>query len=174
MHNGDVADFSKIKRLVRRGLVSDEIYSWIKGQTDSEHFSAMFLDNFIRLKANYRIEDFAKVFRVTLDQVNELRVQHGITEPALINFVVSDGKSLLAARYTSAEPETASTLYYMTGGSLSVQEGVCHMLPQEENRTGAVLVVSEKLDAHGVDWKTVPVNHLLLVNDDLSTSLEAI
>jgi predicted glutamine amidotransferase len=44
MHNGGIGGFSTIKRTLRNRL-SDELYNWIRGQTDSEHFFALFLNN---------------------------------------------------------------------------------------------------------------------------------
>jgi predicted glutamine amidotransferase len=43
-HNGGVEDFGKIKRHLREPL-SDELYNWIKGQTDSEHIFAYLLNH---------------------------------------------------------------------------------------------------------------------------------
>jgi glutamine amidotransferase len=42
MHNGGVENFGNIKRKIRSPL-SDELYNWIKGQTDSEHIFAYLL-----------------------------------------------------------------------------------------------------------------------------------
>ncbi|RMF60275.1 MAG: class II glutamine amidotransferase, partial [Calditrichaeota bacterium] len=44
MHNGHIGGFRSIKRALRRRL-SDEVYDWLRGETDSEHFFALFLDN---------------------------------------------------------------------------------------------------------------------------------
>jgi predicted glutamine amidotransferase len=44
MHNGGVENFSAIKRKIREPL-SDEIYNWIKGQTDSEHIFAYLINH---------------------------------------------------------------------------------------------------------------------------------
>ena len=52
MHNGDIGGFDKIKRHLRHKL-SDEIYDWIKGQTDSEHFFALFLELFHNKKKHF-------------------------------------------------------------------------------------------------------------------------
>src|SRR5688572_3121690 len=45
-HNGGVENFSKIKRALRSGL-SDEMYNWIKGQTDSEHIFAFLVNRIL-------------------------------------------------------------------------------------------------------------------------------
>ena len=43
MHNGGVENFGLIKRKIREPL-SNELYNWIKGQTDSEHIFAYLLN----------------------------------------------------------------------------------------------------------------------------------
>jgi len=42
MHNGTIHGFQIIKRHIRKNL-DDDIDDWIKGQTDSEHFFALFI-----------------------------------------------------------------------------------------------------------------------------------
>ncbi len=172
MHNGEVGQFGKIKRALQQCL-SDSVFAWIKGQTDSEHLAALFLENFYQMKAHYNVDDFAKVFLASLAQLNKLRAEHGVTKAALINFVVTDGRSLLAVRYTSDEASPASTLYYSAGDSLNVTDGICH-LPKTKAENGAVLVVSEKLDSHENEWIAIPQNQMLLVNDDLSLQMQEI
>ena len=172
MHNGNIGGFQKIKRHIRHKL-SDPVYDWVKGQTDSEHFSALFLQNFIQDKGEYNVRDFASCFRKTLNQLNELREEFGVTEPAFLNFVVSDGHSLLISRYVSdPENEEARSLYYALGGSLSVDEGVCHFGASKVAKMA--LVVSERLDAHDADWVKVPQNNLLLISDDIEVELQPI
>ena len=166
MHNGTIGGFSILKRHIRH-LMSDPIYDWVKGQTDSEHFAGLFLENFFKQKVHYHIEEFAKIFIMTLHQINKLREKYEVKETAYINYVISDGRSLLAARYTSDLKEGASTLYYSAGDSLCIQDGICHM-HKKKSEDGAVLVVSEKLDSHQADWQEVPINQMLLVDDDLS------
>jgi glutamine amidotransferase len=43
-HNGGVEEFGKVKRHLRAPL-SDELYNWIKGQTDSEHLFAYLINH---------------------------------------------------------------------------------------------------------------------------------
>ena len=49
---------TKIKRYLRRQL-SDEIYDWIRGQTDSEHMFGLFLDIFKKNKCHFVAEEIA-------------------------------------------------------------------------------------------------------------------
>ena len=45
-HNGGIEEFSKVKRSIREPL-TNELYNWIKGQTDSEHIFAVLLNNLL-------------------------------------------------------------------------------------------------------------------------------
>lgn len=45
-----------------------------------------------------------------------------ITEVSLLNFVVSDGSTLVATRFVSHEGEEAASLYYAEGSSFQVHE----------------------------------------------------
>lgn len=174
MHNGGIGGFQKLKRHIRHEL-SDPVYDWIKGQTDSEHLAALFIEHFLREKAHHTIDDMAKVFIKTLKELFRLSKEYGITEPSYINYVITDGQRILASRYTNDETKYISSLHYATGLEFSCAGGVCH-LPQvgSGQRNGAVLVSSEKLDSHKADWKDVPPNHLLLIDEDLGVRIEPI
>jgi len=172
MHNGNLGGFSKIKRHVRHEL-SDHIYDWVKGQTDSEHFSALYLENFFREKTHYIAEDMAHILEKTLKQLLAIQKKYKVTEPNYLNFVVTDGRNLIACRYTDSPEQDASTLYYTHGTHYSCENGICH-IPHNGDKNGAVLVVSEKLDSHKSEWHEIPLNHMLLVHDDLTTETRAI
>ena len=49
MHNGVVPQFAKIKRRLL-SLLSDELFLWIKGQTDSEHVFALLMQHLNDMK----------------------------------------------------------------------------------------------------------------------------
>lgn len=171
MHNGNIGGFSKIKRHIRHEL-SDPIYDWVKGQTDSEHVAGLFLENFYREKASFIATDIARILVKTFKQLLHIQKKYDVSEPNFLNYVVTDGRNLVASRYTNAKEE-ASTLYYTYGTQFSCDEGICH-IPQSEDKRGAVLVVSEKLDSRRSEWHEVPLNHMLLVHDDLRTELQPI
>jgi glutamine amidotransferase len=172
MHNGDIGKFETIKRHIRRDL-SDEIYEWIKGQTDSEHFFAIFLELLSQEKQAFNVNLGASILRKAIDYIETMQKKFQIEETTYINAILSDGKSLLAIRYVSDENEAAS-LHYSFGHRLEYQEGYCHMRASKNTGNRAVFIASEKLTSHKVDWHDVPTNHMLLVNENLETKIEAI
>jgi len=175
MHNGDAPEFPKLKRVIRREL-SDELYNWIHGETDSEHLFALFID-----KLNQRIEHETTTAEVMADaledmvrQLEEIKKACGVTDQAYLNMEVSDGERTVAMRYISKpEEEKPLSLYYSEGSRYECIDGACHMIPAEDENK-SVMVVSEKLTDIATDWKQVPVNHMVLVYKDLSIQLRKI
>lgn len=170
MHNGDIGEFSKIKRYLRREL-SDEIYNWIQGQTDSEHFFALFLERFNKKNLHFNVTDVSNVMMETIQEVEKLTKAHGSTEDISINAAITNGKSMIAIRYISNIKDKPLSLYYAVGSHFEYHEGNCHIKPTKNEENGAVLIVSEPLDNYKADWKEIPANHMLLVLDDLSIAL---
>lgn len=174
MHNGDAPAFQKLKRPIRRQL-SDELYNWIKGQTDTEHLFALFLDKLNnRLKSTAISADvMAEALEEMINELENIKREHSINESAYLNMVVSDGERMVAIRYVSNLKDEPLSLYYSEGSRYECIDGVCHMLPPEDGKK-SVMVVSEKLTDIASDWKPVPVNHAILVYKDLSTKIKAL
>lgn len=174
MHNGDIAEFGRIKRYLRRQL-SDETYDWIRGQTDSEHMFALFIDIFKKHHFHFTAEEMAAALVETIHTIKAIQKKHHIKGVNYINAALTDGRSIVAIRYISSEPKRSPSMHFSEGRQYLYHNSKCRMLPTpkgEEN--GAVLVVSEKLDSDRAEWQNIPVNHILLVRDNLSTALKAI
>lgn len=164
VHNGAISHFSKIKRPLLNAL-SDENFSWIQGQTDSEHLFALIME--------YLGDDNSPEARVKAVQKAFVFIQKAYEDAGIdglmhINTFCTDGKSLLATRYTSKGSEPASTMYYAHG---DIKEKGEHFYVEESDSPSAsVVLVSEKLDDYS-NWIEVPQNHFLLVNEDHSVEL---
>lgn len=173
MHNGGIGGFNGIKRFMRRDL-SDEIYEWIKGQTDSEHFFAQLID--ILNKKNlqhFPTEELADAIVETINITEKMKKDHGIIEDSWINAVLTDGKAMVAVRYVSNPKEEPSSLHYSEGNKYECKDGICEMRPSNPE-DHAVIIASEKLTDKDLDWKEIPTNHLLLVNENLRTWLRKV
>lgn len=105
MHNGQVGDWSLIRRRVE-ALIPDEFYTSRIGTTDSE---AVFL---AILGAGADAYPIAATVR-TLTTLTELVSTSGTTEPLRFTAALSDGRDLYAFRY--AYGGSANTLYYRCG-----------------------------------------------------------
>ncbi len=163
MHNGGIGDFAKIKRYVRR-LFSDQIYDWIRGQTDSEHLFAMILEN-LKKYNNPSPQELGNAVEATIKQIQEIKKEHGISEDCYINCVLTNGKVMVAVRYVSNPNEKASTLYYSAGDRYECHDGVCVMKTGEKQQS--VLIVSEKLTDVANEWIEIPTNGMCIIDEDL-------
>jgi len=170
-HNGGIEDFSKIKRAVREPL-SDELYNWIKGQTDSEHIFAFMLNELFKNHKAVSPEAVFDSLEITFRQMKKLMAQHQITEPAYLNMVVTNGLFLVGARYCSDPKEEPLTLYHSEGSRYVVEDGNTRLEAPEDN-DHAVLVVSERL-TDDPSWTMIPSNHFVIVEQTLNVRIRPI
>ena len=66
--------------------------------------------------------DFTCHLQATLASIRTAQEGAAIAEVSLLNFVVSDGSTLVATRYVSHEGEEAASLYYAEGSAFQVHE----------------------------------------------------
>jgi len=166
MHNGTVFGFEKIRRLLRRGL-SDEAYDLIKGNTDTEHIFALFID-LIKSIENPTAGQLAKALMGAIRKIEILKDQVGLEIPSSLNLVISDGQNMVATRYDSSG-EGANSLYVMAGDQFCCEDGQCSM----DEGSNAVLVVSEPL-SDSTKWQKVDNNNLITVDRERNISIQSI
>jgi len=169
MHNGGIEEFAKIKRSIRDRL-SDEMYNWIKGQTDSEHIYALFLDKYIKLGA-MGPEAMVTAMESTIAEIEIMKVEHDMQDASYLNLCITDGKSVVAFRYVSENADDPLTLYYSAGSKYVCEDGVCHMVDASDQDHSA-MIVSEKLTDLKDDWKLIPKNYTIMIHEDLSVHLQ--
>ena len=170
MHNGDIGDFDKIVRELRHQL-SDEIYNWIQGQTDSEHIFALFLQYLNDHQSHINTKETAAILLKTIYEIKKLKENKNIDSISKINAVITDGKSMIAVRYSSDLNVSPETLYYASGSHYEYHDHTCHIKKNENGKTGTVIIASEKLTNYNAEWHEIPPNHFFLVFDDLSILL---
>lgn len=168
MHNGCLNDFIQIKRHIRH-LLEDDIYNWIKGETDSEHLFALFR----QMAKGRALHDINGVIQLTLDVVKQLHLvmsEYGTPGTSYLNICVTDGKRIIASRYCSDRRYKPESMYYSTGQAFVSEHDNYHMI-QRPGKTKCVLVASEMLDDFSQEWHEVPEHHLLFVDTDLNIHL---
>lgn len=170
-HNGGIEEFSKAKRKIRAPL-TDELYNWIKGQTDSEHIFASMLNYLFRNHKTVTTDTVADAFDHTFVMVKNLIKEVGIAEPAYLNMAVTDGSFIVATRYCTDPAEEPLTLYHSEGSRYVVEDGETRMEAPADNDQ-AVLVVSEKL-TEGKEWTMIPKGHLVMVEPNFNVRIRAI
>jgi glutamine amidotransferase len=169
-HNGGVENFGKIKRHIRSPL-SNELYNWIKGQTDSEHIFAFLLNSLLK-KGEVNPENVVEAFEHTFTSLKKLMADHGVEEEAYLNMVVTDGSFIVGTRYCTNPKEEPLTLYHSEGSRYVVEDGITKMeAPEDDDQ--AVLVVSEKL-TDDKSWTMIPANHFVIIEPSLNVKVRPI
>jgi glutamine amidotransferase len=172
MHNGGVENFSTIKRQLREPL-SDEFYNWIKGQTDSEHIFAFLLN---RIESKHGIttpETVMEAFEYTFSYLKKLMNDNGIKDAAYLNMVFTNGLFIVGTRYVSDPKEEALTLYHSINSRYVCEDGICRMLDADE-KNESIMLVSEKLTEIKEDWKEIPKNNFIVIEDNLNVKFKPI
>jgi len=166
MHNGTIHGFDKIQRKLRQGL-SEDAYFMIKGNTDSEHLFALFVDRIGTIR-NPTLGDLEKSLQDSIYSIESLRRLAGVTTPSTMNLVLSDGSRMLATRYVS-EGGDANSLYISNMERFQCKKGTCQIT--EGNK--AVLIVSEPLQdlPH---WNKVQPNQMVSVKEDKRITIRPI
>lgn len=168
MHNGNLNDFIQIKRHIRH-LLEDDIYNWIKGETDSEHLFALFR----QMAKGKDLNDFNTVIQLTIDVVRQLHIimgEFGIPGTSYLNVCATDGKRLIASRYCTDRRYKPETMYYALGERFALKKERYHMV-QGKGKPKCILVASEILNDFSQEWHEVPEHHVLLVDEHLNIQL---
>lgn len=167
MHNGDVAGFKEVRRAVGQRY-SDEVFSMVRGTTDSEHLFGLFAERLRDHSGEVDIRGMADALAGAIDDmmahVNGIDTDHA----SYLNLAVTDGKRAVVCRYVDDPGQRAHSLYFSVGERYRCVNGVCEM--QASADEGAVLVASEPLSSDG-NWKKVPANHLLMIDDNRDTAV---
>ncbi len=167
MHNGDVAGFKKFRRAVGQ-TYSDEIFSMVRGTTDSEHLFGFYAERLRDHSKQIDVQIMANALAGAIDDmmahVNGVDNEHA----TYLNLAVTDGKRAVVCRYVDDPKLAAHTLYFSCGDQFRCVDGVCEMGTPGER--GAVLVASEPLSSSG-EWQKVPANHLLMIDEFRNTAV---
>ena len=169
MHNGSIPQFQRIRRKLL-GLLNDEIFQWIKGQTDSEHVFALLMQHVMEMKgADKRLteDEIKQCFQKTFDVIQALKDEADIgDEVSNFNVMVTNGRRIFGTRYSSNPEKETRTLYYSAGSSFQCENGASRMV-RNGSKIETVLIVSEKLNKHEDEWTAIPQNHFIAVDNDL-------
>lgn len=171
-HNGTIKNFNAIERTLLSNLC-DRSYFSIHGETDSEHFFALFhhiLHSNFKHKA---LKDMVDALLHTIEYIKTLQKAVGKNDYALLNTVLTDGKQLIATRYESSSAEQQNTLFYAVGDYVLAGLGKGLMHSTAFKKSGAIIVTSEPINEVESDWIEIPENHLLTVDDGLNVTIKS-
>lgn len=195
MHNGGIGGW---KLGVKRKLVSDVDDKWfnvVQGSTDSEWAFALFLDSLERFGGvnpddeEKQVKGFGhsvlrRAMLKTIERINGYisslseEVRNGEDVRSLLNFAITDGKSVVCTRYVSSKTDEAASLFFSSGTDWKPQpdkDGIIGARPKigkgeykmERRDKGAdiVLVASEPLTFERDNWVTVPTNSVVTIHN---------
>lgn len=192
MHNGGIGGW---KLGVKRRLVTDISDRWfesVQGATDSEWAFALFLDSLEQegvdaddevkqrdgfghtvlrkamLRTIARINGFIKALPDSAKEGNDVR--------SLLNFAVTDGKSVICTRYVSSKTDEAASLFFSSGTNWRQQPSATpnqkpkigkgeYKMERVDKGADIVLVASEPLTFERDNWVTVPTNSVLTIHN---------
>ncbi len=166
MHNGMVQGFRKIRRMLLREL-KDEAYDAVHGATDSEHMFGLFLNNLKDPSGPVTTQEMVEALYGMFDDLNRLMIEGNVQEHSYLNLVISNGKSIIATRYTTNPRVQPASLYYMFGKEYVATDERCYMLA-DEGKHEAVVIASEPFTSIKSDWIKVSRNSMIIVDDDMS------
>ena len=169
MHNGTVHGFSRIRRELRKTL-SDEAYDLIKGSTDTEHLFAVFVDQISQLTTPNH-DDIALALTRTIKVIEDLKKSLNVSSVSSLNLVVTDGKSLVASKYSTDNSEVNS-LYYSSGVEYGCKQGEVEIKSCDQ-KNSSVLIVSEPLTKDKC-WNKVDNGTLIIVDEERNLVLKKI
>lgn len=168
MHNGDIPGRGRLRRRVT-DLADDELVARIGGSTDSEMAFVLFLSLLDSpLDREVSSDELAHALRATIEKLLGYYEEDGETRPLVLNFCVSSGRSVAAARFARNETEVPS-LHYSPGSRFVCHDGACHM-QRTDDGAHCVIVASEIMsdDPH---WVEVDNGSLVVVNEDLGVAV---
>ncbi|MBW4592180.1 MAG: ergothioneine biosynthesis protein EgtC [Brasilonema angustatum HA4187-MV1] len=149
IHNGAIDNFRQTLYRPIRKVLSDEIYQWIEGTTDSEHIFALLLNHW---QANPG-KSLEQALHVTLLELQQLAQNYQTNISA--NVVISDGHRLIASRFSTKSP--APSLY---------------TIADDPNSPKSVIIASEPMFAG--NWISCPENSIISVGQDCDIRIEHI
>ncbi|KAI9291352.1 N-terminal nucleophile aminohydrolase [Neoconidiobolus thromboides FSU 785] len=168
MHNGHISEFDKIKRNLQNQL-DEKFFLHIQGNTDSEWAFALFLNQLEDAdKETFEPTELRDAMLKTIDILGELSYHANITSPSLLNFCVTDGKTVICTRFNSSPNHPPASLFWSSGSRFECTEAGRYNMIKSDKRDNLVVVASEPLTFEQNDWLPIPVNHLLLITPRLN------
>jgi glutamine amidotransferase len=118
----------------------------------------------------------------TIKFINKLSKEAGIvsahpapltqTGPSLLNYVVTDGHTVVATRYISSRTMEASSLFFSSGTSFDeYQDGGLYRMTKADKRENIIMIASEPLTFERSDWMEVKTNTMLVITPKVRDGL---
>jgi len=167
MHNGTLAGW-KFWRRTLLNLLTEELFNSMQGTTDSEGTFYLFLMNLQKLNPSYSLktstftsQQLRAAMEMTINMITTWESELNLGTPSEMNFVVSNGNTVIATRFIDHPTATPVTLYFTSGSRYTCEDGT-HKMIQNDRRQHCHIIASEPLNQQE-EWIPVPRNHMVLI-----------
>jgi glutamine amidotransferase len=94
------------------------------------------------------------------------------TGPSLMNFVVTDGHTVVATRYISSRTSEASSLFFSSGTSFDEYDTSAglYRMTKADKRERIIMIASEPLTFERTDWIEVKTNMMVVITPKVSVT----
>lgn len=172
MHNGGIQEFDRIKYDFIK-MLDEESFLWIQGQNDTQYILALYMTNMRKMgyQNPAEPEQLVDCFKKTYGDIEALKKKNNVSAVALYNIVLTDGNRIIATRFSTDPKNELRTLYYIEKISCpSCTKGKLQIPPSQQKRT-ATLISSEILTEEKENWKEIPQNHAIFIDEKLDVSI---
>lgn len=169
-HNGDLAEFDQMRFALLEHL-TPEAKNAIRGSNDSAWLHGLFVSQLENPAAPASADELYRAVSKTLTIVRKVREQEGIRTSSAVNLIISDGRNMLATRFTFdfgcfEEPPYQGGINYLSkwftlGDRYEFRDGEWKMIGDEGRST---LIASEPLTRDISTWVEVPEYAALLID----------
>ncbi len=170
MHNGYIENFERIKRQLI-ALLSDQAFYQIQGNTDSEFAFALFLDE-IKFNNDASQNEIELALVETIRKIMTLQKNAGLTSISFMNFIVTNGQSMVSTRFTSDKIHQPPSLFY-TNKKMSLDSKGCLDL-QTAQGVESVIIASEPITSVKESWQKIDRNQLISVSKHFKIDIKNI
>lgn len=181
-HNGHLADFEKM-RFALLEHIRPTIAQQIRGNTDSEWIYALLLSQLEVHETRPLASDLTRAMVATLRILGNVREQHSIGTSSPANLFVTDGETVVVARYTfdygrydtsdlsaiAQSDHSYLSLWYTTGTVYGLHDGEWKMINIQGKEASSILVSSEPLTHDASTWCEVPEYSMLVATREAGT-----
>jgi len=170
-HNGTLSGFARLCRRLEHE-VDAEFAAHRVGETDSELIFVWMLTRMARagISPELHCDDTTSLVQLVTESVRQLAAESaasGERGPARLNFMLTDGKILVASRWNH-------TLYWVARHGIHDCEicGIPHVHEQPGHEYRAVVVASEPISHES--WLELPEHSILSVDADVRAEVRSI
>lgn len=170
-HNGTLSRFARLRGRLERE-VDAEFAAHRAGATDSELIFVWMLTRMARagISPDLPCSDVAELEELVAEAVRHLAAESassGARQPSKLNFLLTDGKTLIASRWNH-------TLYWVARHGIRDCEicGIPHVHEEPGHDYRAVVVASEPISHE--PWQELPEHSILSVDADVRAEVRSI